>query len=118
MSGEDIRAFGVRPAIYIEETARHFGMTVERLIGPQKLRKYARARQCCMVLLCRNLRLSTSRAGRLLGGRDHTTVLHGLKVIEGNMDVYEADLSVIEHAADERVRKYFDTLQAEAVEAG
>jgi chromosomal replication initiator protein len=52
------------------------------MIGPKRMRSYARPRQVAMYLS----KLLTSRSlpeiGRRFGGRDHTTVMHGVKRIE------------------------------------
>ena len=45
--------------------------------GSRRLKMVVLARQVVMYLLRKELRLSLKEVGRLLGGRDHTTVLHG-----------------------------------------
>ncbi|SPF81195.1 Chromosomal replication initiator protein DnaA [Pseudoprimorskyibacter insulae] len=72
--------------ISIEEiqrrVAEHYNIRISDLIGPKRLRAFARPRQVAM-FLCKQL---TSRSlpeiGRRFGGRDHTTVMHGVKRIE------------------------------------
>ena len=63
--------------------AERHGMTFERLCAPGTRRDQARPRQIAMYSirqLCPHM--SLPHIGRLLGGRDHSTVLHGVKKIE------------------------------------
>ncbi|MGB1207709.1 MAG: chromosomal replication initiator protein DnaA, partial [Paracoccaceae bacterium] len=72
--------------ISIEEIQRrvadHYNIRISDLVGPRRLRSLARPRQVAM-WLCKTL---TSRSlpeiGRRFGGRDHTTVMHGVKRID------------------------------------
>lgn len=72
--------------ITVEEIQRrvseHYNIRLSDMIGPKRLRSYARPRQVAMYL-CKHM---TSRSlpdiGRRFGGRDHTTVMHGVKRIE------------------------------------
>ena len=52
------------------------------VIGPRRNKEYVRPRQILMYLLKNELRLSYPNIGRYLGGRDHTTVMHGCSKIE------------------------------------
>ncbi|WP_353534626.1 chromosomal replication initiator protein DnaA [Cognatishimia sp. WU-CL00825] len=62
--------------------AEHYNIRLSDMIGPKRVRNFARPRQVAM-FLCKQL---TSRSlpeiGRRFGGRDHTTVMHGVKRIE------------------------------------
>ena len=72
--------------ITVEEIQRkvseHYNIRLSDMIGPKRMRSYARPRQVAMFLS----KLLTSRSlpeiGRRFGGRDHTTVMHGVKRIE------------------------------------
>lgn len=64
------------------QVAEHYNIRLSELLGPKRLRAFARPRQVAMYL-CKHL---TSRSlpeiGRRFGGRDHTTVIHGVRRIE------------------------------------
>jgi chromosomal replication initiator protein len=60
-----------------------FGVRPAHLTSPLRTRKIARPRQIIMYLATTDLGLSTTVVGRLLGGRDHTTVIHGRRTIAG-----------------------------------
>lgn len=72
--------------ITVEEVQRrvaeHYNIRLSDLIGPKRLRTVARPRQVAMYLS----KILTSRSlpdiGRRFGGRDHTTILHGVRKIE------------------------------------
>ena len=62
--------------------AEHYNIRLSDMIGPKRVRTFARPRQVAM-FLCKQL---TSRSlpeiCRRFGGRDHTTVMHGVRRIE------------------------------------
>lgn len=64
------------------KVAEHYNIRLADLIGPKRIRTVARPRQVAMYL-CKHL---TSRSlpeiGRRFGGRDHTTIMHGVRKIE------------------------------------
>lgn len=66
-------------AAVMEEYCARTGFTPEQLKGPDRHRSVAHARQELMALLREQTDKSTTWIGRFLGGRDHTTVLHGVK---------------------------------------
>jgi chromosomal replication initiator protein len=53
-----------------------------QLKGPKRDASLVRARQVAMFLLKSELQLTLVEIGNLLGGRDHTTVMHGVEKIE------------------------------------
>lgn len=67
-------------------SADHFDLTFADLCSQARPRHIARARQVtmyCMRLLVP--RMSLPAIGAMLGGRDHTTVLHGIRAVEALM---------------------------------
>ncbi|MCD1617278.1 chromosomal replication initiator protein DnaA [Salipiger marinus] len=72
--------------ISIEEIQRkvadHYNIRLSDLIGPKRLRNFARPRQVAMYLCKQLTARSLPEIGRRFGGRDHTTVMHGVKRIE------------------------------------
>ncbi|WP_415854691.1 chromosomal replication initiator protein DnaA [Sinomonas sp. G460-2] len=60
----------------LQETAAYFKLTVEELNSKSRTRTLVTARQIAMYL-CRELTdMSLPKIGQVLGGRDHTTVIH------------------------------------------
>ena len=72
--------------ITVEEIQRkvsdHFNIRLSDLIGPKRVRNYARPRQMAMYLSKHMTNRSLPDIGRRFGGRDHTTVMHGVRRIE------------------------------------
>jgi len=60
-----------------ERACRVFQVTPLALKSKRRHRRLAIARQFIMYWAMRRTLLSSSQIGRLLGGRDHTTALHG-----------------------------------------
>lgn len=63
----------------IADVAREHGLTVSDLCGPARSRHITHPRQEAMLRMREQTILSTTQIGRMLGGRDHTTVLWALK---------------------------------------
>ncbi len=72
--------------ISVEEIQRqvsdHFNIRLSDMIGPKRVRNFARPRQIAMYLCKQLTSRSLPEIGRRFGGRDHTTVMHGVKRIE------------------------------------
>jgi len=71
----------ITPGRILAATAGAFHVTIPELESPSRRQPLARARQVAMYL-CRQLTdLSLPRIGTLFGGRDHTTVMHGVNTV-------------------------------------
>lgn len=72
--------------VSIEEIQRkvseHYNIRLADLIGPRRVRTIARPRQVAMYLSKQLTSRSLPEIGRRFGGRDHTTVMHGVRKIE------------------------------------
>ncbi|MDD9976315.1 MAG: chromosomal replication initiator protein DnaA [Boseongicola sp.] len=72
--------------ITVEEIQRkvsdHYNIRLSDLIGPKRVRTFARPRQVAMYLAKTMTTRSLPEIGRRFGGRDHTTVMHGVRKIE------------------------------------
>jgi chromosomal replication initiator protein len=74
----------IRPAMIMEETATYFGLGPGDLASKSRSRPLTTARHVAMYLLREMTGLSLIKIGEHFE-RDHTTVLHGVKKIEGLM---------------------------------
>lgn len=78
--------------------ARHHDLTTADLVGPSRCRATAEARSVAMYLARQLTDRSLYAIGRACGGRDHTTVLHGVRVIErriGGDPAFAADIALL-----------------------
>lgn len=70
------------PELIMDVIAEHFNITSNELYSVNKSRNIAYPRQIAMYL-CRKLTdFSLSDIGKVMGNRDHTTILHGIDKIE------------------------------------
>ncbi len=75
----------ITPALIIDVISEHFSITSTDIYSVNKSRNIAYPRQIAMYL-CRKLTdYSLSDIGKIMGNRDHTTVLHGIDKVEANM---------------------------------
>jgi len=79
-----------RQMVILIEVAREKGFTLAEMRSDRKNRKLAAARQKAMWRMKKETSLSFPRIGQLLGGRDHTTILHGVRSHEARMARGEA----------------------------
>lgn len=66
----------------LKAVAHYYKLTIADIISATRKRSVARPRQLAMYLAKNCSKESLSQIGRLFGGRDHTTILHGCKNIE------------------------------------
>lgn len=64
------------------EVANHYGLTWDEILGPAREHRVAHPRQEAFALIWAQGRLSLPAIGRRFNGRDHTTVLHGVRAHE------------------------------------
>ena len=75
----------IDPQRIFEQVAVFYSLAVRDLMARNRTKKVALARQVAMYLLIYELELSPTQVGRLLGGRDHSTVIHGAGKINGEV---------------------------------
>jgi chromosomal replication initiator protein len=63
------------------KVSEHFNIRMSEMVGPRRHRSIARPRQIAMYLSKELTNKSYPEIGRSFGGRDHTTVMHGIKQI-------------------------------------
>jgi len=77
-----------KPAKVLEVVANAFNLSEEELLSRNRSRRIALPRQIAMYLLREFANESLPQIGKVLGGRDHTTVLYGCEKIA---DMIETD---------------------------
>ena len=65
-----------------ESVANFYGITVEDLLKQSRRKEYVKPRQAAMYIARKELNSSFPAIGDFFGGRDHTTVMHGVEKIE------------------------------------
>jgi chromosomal replication initiator protein len=79
------RRLQLTPAGIIEAVAGHYRVTPEEMSGKGRDRAIVLPRQVAMYLVREETSVSLENIGRVLGGRDHTTVMHGCEKIADEM---------------------------------
>lgn len=70
-----------RPEEIVDLTCKYFSISKKIMLGEGRARRIARPRQILMYILRTQLRIPLDEVGRLIGGRDHTTVMHAVDKI-------------------------------------
>jgi chromosomal replication initiator protein len=90
----------ISPQVILDTTAASYGFSVEALIGPSRTRPLVTARQVAMYLTRELTDYSYPAIGRVFGKRDHTTVIHAVEKIAGQMQerrqIYEQVTELIQ----------------------
>ena len=69
----------------IDCTCRYFGLSREDIVGKKRDKKIVEPRQICIYLISEMLPLPLTSIGSLMGGRDHTTIMHAKNKIASSM---------------------------------
>jgi chromosomal replication initiator protein len=70
----------------IEGVCRYYNIDIERLKGKQRDRDIVWPRQVAMYIMREATHASLLQIGAELGGRDHTTILHGCEKVQSEID--------------------------------
>lgn len=82
----------ITPDFIIQIVAEHFGISKNDIIGKKKPKEIAVPRHIA-VYLCRDMTEATLQdIGKVLGGRDHSTILNSIKFVETNIEKENKDI--------------------------
>jgi len=70
------------PQTVLQAISQYFDLATEALTGKSRAKEIAEARHIAMYLLREDARQRVTDIARLLGGRDHSTVIYGLRKID------------------------------------
>lgn len=73
------------PDEIIKSVCAFYNIKETLIKGPKRDANLVKARQITMFILKNDLRLSFVEIGNILGGRDHTTIMHGVEKIENSL---------------------------------
>ena len=85
----------------LEKVCGHYHVTPQNVFSKSRKRDYVIVRQVSMYLAQKYTKMPASRIGQLIGGRDHSTVIHSCSTIEQRLKVdksFSAELSSIENS--------------------
>lgn len=84
----------------VETVCKHYGLEVSSIHTKSRKHEIVQARQIAMFLAKDKTDYSTARIGKLIGNRDHATVLHAFKTIK---ELEEVDKSFHEEMEEIRI---------------
>jgi chromosomal replication initiation ATPase DnaA len=70
----------------LKVTAKHYGTTPDELVSDRRTQPLVHCRQVAMYVARKMTGRSTPVIAYYMGNRDHTTILHGVRVIKGLLD--------------------------------
>ena len=82
--------------LIIQVVADHFGLTPLDIASQKRSKNIAYPRQICMYLCQEITGTPLQEIGRLLGGRDHTTIIHGRDKIAADLKTNDTTANTIE----------------------
>jgi chromosomal replication initiator protein len=85
----------------IETVCNHFNVSTSSVAGRSRKREFVVARQVSMYLAQKYTKMPASRIGKLVGGRDHSTVIHSCSQVEQRLKTdkaFSAEVSSIENS--------------------
>lgn len=83
------KAMEITPALIINVVAEHFGVKPEDITSKRRNSEYVQPRQVVMYLCNKYTDNSLAYIGKILGKKDHTTVIHGIKKITAELEINE-----------------------------
>ena len=75
----------------------YYGLSLSEMTGATRKREITVPRQIAMYLTREMTGMSLPQIGTVIGGRDHTTVLHGYKTVESNLKTNDGMRSMVEN---------------------
>jgi chromosomal replication initiator protein len=85
----------------LEKVCKHYGVTQQEVMSKSRKRDYVQVRQVSMYLAQKHTKMPAGRIGQLIGGRDHSTVIHSCSAIEKRLKVdmaFVEEMNSIEHS--------------------
>ena len=90
----------ITPQLIIDVVCEHFGITLDQIKSKSRSNDIAKPRQIAMYLSKNMTDASLDSIGSLLGGRDHSTIIHGINKIT---DEYESNENI--HNSIDTIKK-------------
>lgn len=75
----------ITPELIIREVHKYYQIPIEDLLGKKRTKEIVAPRQVTMYLLRHEASLSYPEIGKEMGGKDHSTIMHGCKKIEAEV---------------------------------
>ncbi|MBA3679160.1 chromosomal replication initiator protein DnaA [Candidatus Saccharibacteria bacterium] len=101
LGGSIVKKPSLNAQSILEKTAKYYEITLADIVGSKRDRDIVVPRQIAMFLMREDLGLSYPKIASNIGGKDHTTIMHGTKKIE---TLYKTDKDFADEVA--QLREY------------
>ena len=91
----DKRLLPDKYATVMDHCAAHFNVTRAEMVSASRKPPTFKARAAFCFIFFKCTKLSQSELGRMLGGRDHTTILHAIRMAEKRDEIKLAAQSIM-----------------------
>ena len=85
----------ITPQLIIDVVCEHFHIAPDQMISKSRSNEIAKPRQIAMYLCKSMTDASLESIGSMLGGRDHSTIIHGIKKVEDDVSTNETSANLI-----------------------
>ena len=89
----------------LEKVCEHYGVDTNDVFSKVRKREIVQVRQVAMYLAKKHTEASSSKIGKLIGKRDHATVLHACKIVGAQIEVDKVFKSEIEELENQLRRR-------------
>ena len=89
------------PEKVLEAIEGAFQVDQASLTGSKRRRDFVVARHAAMYIMREHLKLSVSEIGRAMGGKNHATVIHGIKRVNDYLELVDGFKAKVEAATDQ-----------------
>ena len=76
----------ITPQLIMDIVSEHYNISVSDIVSKKKNKEINTPRQICMYLVRKYTNSSLQSIGKMLGDRDHTTIMHGAEKITNTID--------------------------------
>ncbi len=92
----DVAIVKITPQKIIEEISRTYNISEKDIVSQKRSAHIMKARQAAMYICRQTLQMTYEDIGRIFGDRDHATVLHTVKKVEGLIKMNPTEKNIIE----------------------
>lgn len=86
----------ITPQLIIEVVTEHFNISMDQMVSKSRSSDIAKPRQIAMFLCNKMTDSSLDVIGSFLGGRDHSTIIHGIKKVKEEYETNDITKSLID----------------------
>ena len=86
----------ITPQLIIEVVTEHFNISMDQMVCKSRSSDIAKPRQIAMFLCNKMTDSSLDVIGSFLGGRDHSTIIHGIKKVKEEYETNDITKSLID----------------------